>query len=151
MKKMSIMEILFVLFIVGAMSLVGNSVGFKNSIVQSIPGMLILIAMSMAGVSASRLIPGNIPSVAYIVVIGCILTYPSFPGAEVISGFIKNVSFLSLTTPILAYAGISIGKDLDALKKTGWRIVVVAIFVFIGTYLGSAIIAESTLRLTGQV
>src|SRR6056297_173549 len=151
MKKMSIMEILFVLFIVGAMSLVGNSVGFKNSIVQSIPGMLILIAMSMAGVSASRLIPGNIPSVAYIVVIGCILTYPSFPGAEVISGFIKNVSFLSLTTPILAYAGISIGKDLDALKKTGWRIVVVAIFVFIGTYLGSAIIAESTLTLTGQV
>jgi len=151
MKKMSIMEILFVLFIVGAMSLVGNYVGFKNSIVQSIPGMLILIAMSMAGVSASRLIPGNIPSVAYIVVIGCILTYPSFPGAEVISGFIKNVSFLSLTTPILAYAGISIGKDLDALKKTGWRIVVVAIFVFIGTYLGSAIIAESTLRLTGQV
>ena len=151
MKKMSIMEILFVLFIVGAMSLVGNSVGFKNSIVQSIPGMLILIAMSMAGVSASRLIPGNIPSVAYIVVIGCILTYPSFPGAEVISGFIKNVSFLSLTTPILAYAGISISKDLDALKKTGWRIVVVATFVFIGTYLGSAIIAESTLRLTGQV
>lgn len=60
------------------MSLVGNYVGFKNSIVQSIPGILILIAMSMAGVSASRLIPANIPGVAYIVVIGCILTYPSF-------------------------------------------------------------------------
>lgn len=149
--KLKVHEILFVLVIVAAMSLVANLVGFKNGIVESLPGMALLVGISMAGVLASRTLPGNIPSVAYIVLIGCIITYPAFPGAAALSALIKKVSFLSLTTPILAYAGIAIGKDLGALKKTGWRIVVVAIFVFIGTYIGSAVIAELVLRATGQV
>lgn len=149
--KMKVHEILFVLVIVAAMSLVANLVGFKNGIAESIPGMAILVAIAMGGVVASRVLPGNIPSVAYIVLIGCIITYPSFPGAAALSALIKKVSFLSLTTPILAYAGISIGKDLGALKKTGWRIVVVAIFVFVGTYIGSAVIAEFILRTMGLV
>ena len=59
--------------------------------------------------------------------------------------------FLALATPILAYAGIYTGKNLDALKQTGWRIVVLAIFVMIGTYVGSAVIAEIILRLLGQI
>lgn len=149
--KMKVNEVLFVLLIVAAMSLIANLVGFKNGIVESLPGMAILIAMAIAGVIASRVIPGNIPSVAYIVLIGCMVTYPSFPGADILNALIKKVSFLSLTAPILAYAGISIGKDLDALKKTGWRIVVVAIVVFIGTYMGSALIAEFILKSMGQV
>lgn len=151
MTKFKVHEILFVLLIVAAMSLVGNLVGFSNSIPESIPGMVVLLAIAMAGVIASRVIPGNIPSVAYIVLLGCIVTYPSFPGSEILNAMIKKVSFLSLTSPILAYAGISIGKDLGALKKTGWRIVVVAIVVFIGTYIGSALIAELTLRAMGQI
>jgi len=151
MTKFKIHEVLFILVIVAIMSLIANFIGFKNDIISSIPGMIILIAISIAGVAAARFIPGNIPSVAYIVLFGCIVTYPSFPGADVLNALIKKVSFLSLTTPILAYAGVSIGKDLGALKKTGWRIVVVAIFVFIGTYIGSACIAEIILRATGQV
>lgn len=149
--KMKVHEILFVLILVAAMSLVANLVGFKNGIVESLPGMAILVAISIAGVVAAKVIPGKIPSVAYIVLIGCIITYPTFPGAATLNALIKKVSFLSLTTPILAYAGVSIGKDLGALKKTGWRIVVVAIFVFIGTYIGSAVIAEMVLRATGQI
>jgi len=50
-----------------------------------------------------------------------------------------------------SYAGIYTGKNLDSLKKTGWRIVILALFVMIGTYVGSAIIAEIILRLLGQI
>lgn len=50
-----------------------------------------------------------------------------------------------------SYAGIYTGKNLDSLKKTGWRIVILALFVMIGTYIGSAIIAEIILRLLGQI
>ena len=43
------------------------------------------------------------------------------------------------------------GKDLDSFKKNGLKIVIVAIFVFIGTYLASAVIAHLVLKLTGQI
>jgi putative effector of murein hydrolase LrgA (UPF0299 family) len=51
----------------------------------------------------------------------------------------------------LAYAGVAIGKDLDDFAKSGWRIVVVACVVFIGTYIGSAIIAQAILKYLGQI
>lgn len=63
----------------------------------------------------------------------------------------EKVSFLALATPILAYADIYTVKNLDALKKTGWRIVVLALFVMMGTYIVSAVIAEVILRLMRQI
>ncbi|HIT03733.1 MAG TPA: DUF340 domain-containing protein, partial [Candidatus Caccocola faecipullorum] len=39
------------------------------------------------------------------------------------------------------------GKDIDALKSQGWKIVVVGLFVFVGTFIGSAVIAEVVLRM----
>jgi hypothetical protein len=148
---MKISETIAVLVIVAIMSLVGNLVGFHNGIIESLPGMIFLLALCVAGVIIRNVVPGNIPSVAWIVLIGCIVTYPGFPGSAQLSAWVGKVSFLSLTTPILAYAGLSIGKDLDMLKKTGWRIVVVAIFVFVGTYIGSALIAQGVLSATGQL
>ncbi|GKT29738.1 hypothetical protein ADUPG1_001261, partial [Aduncisulcus paluster] len=58
---------------------------------------------------------------------------------------------LALTSPILAYAGVSIGKDLDTFKKSGWRIVIVSIFVMVSTYIGSAAIAQSVLKFMGDI
>lgn len=61
------------------------------------------------------------------------------------NGFIEAVSavdFLSLTTPILAFAGVSVADRLIDLSKTSWKIAVTAIFVFIGTYVGSALLAQ---------
>ena len=127
---MKIKDTLIVLFIVGAMSLVANAIGTKYTIVEAIPGLLFLIFLAIAGVILAKYLPGRIPAVAYIVTLGCILTYPTMPGSDVINEAVKKVGFLQLCTPILAYAGIAIGKDLDAFAKSGWRFVVVACVVF---------------------
>ena len=105
----------------------------------------------MAGIILSEIIPFKLPSVAYIVTLSTILTIPGVPGSELVSYYTSKVNFLALTTPILAYAGIYTGENLDSLKKTGWRIVVLAIFVILGTYLGSAIIANIILKAIGQI
>ena len=148
---MNFANIAYITFLTAAMSLVANLVGYKNGIVDSIPGMLILIAICLLGVAMAKYMPGGLPSVAYIVVIGCIITYPEFPGAKVMNAYIAKVNFLALTTPILAYAGIGIGKDMDAFLKSGWRIFIVACVVFFGTFIGSAIIAEIILKMLGQI
>lgn len=148
---MKLLESLYVLILVGALTLVGNMVGPNIGIIDAIPGMVILILIAMAGILAAKYLPGGIPAVAYVVTIGCIVTYPTFPGAVIMSKYIAKVNFLALCTPILAYAGIAIGRDLDALRKMGWRIIVVSCVVFIGTYIGSAMIAEAILKMTGQI
>lgn len=141
----------FILLIIGFLSLVGNLVGAKHNMIEALPGMLLLIAICLGGIGLSKIIPIKIPAVAYIVTLGCILTYPGFPASQVISKYIAKVNFLALTTPILAYVGISIGKDLDTFKKSGWRIIVLSCVIFIGTYLGSAIIAQLILKSIGQI
>jgi hypothetical protein len=148
---MSFFNILYITLLTAVLTLVANLVGYKNGIVESIPGMLLLIAICLAGVVMARFMPGKLPAVAYIVVIGCIVTYPDFPGAKMMNAYIAKVNFLALTTPILAYAGIGIGKDMDAFLKSGWRILIVACAVFLGTFIGSAIIAEIILKTMGQI
>lgn len=139
------------LLIMGCMALIGNRVGFSHSIITAFPGMLIFVFIAMAGIIVARLIPGKIPSVAFMVLIGCILTIPGVPTADFIFNFTKHVNFLSMTTPILAFMGLAVGKDLDSFKKTGWRLVVVSVFVFMGTYFGSAMIAHIILKVIGQI
>ncbi|MDY6296034.1 MAG: DUF340 domain-containing protein [Schwartzia succinivorans] len=148
---MKMTETLEALVVCGIMSLVANVVGTKFAFVEAIPGMLILIALAFVGIWLGKVIPGGIPGVAYVVTIGCILTYPALPTAAFINAAVSKVGFLQLCTPILAYAGIAICKDLDVFAKSSWRIIAVSCVVFIGTYIGSAIIAQVILKFIGQI
>lgn len=63
---------------------------------------------------------------------------------------ISAVDFLSITTPILTYAGISVADRLVDLRKTSWKVAIVAVFVFMGTYIGSALLSQFGLFITGN-
>lgn len=136
--------------------LVGNWVGAKGyasgaaaaAFVESIPGLLVLLGIIAGGVLVAHVIPWKgLPAVAYIVTLGCIVTIPGFPCSEVFTAYVSKISFIGLCTPILAYAGLAVGKDIDTLKTQGWKIVVVGLVVFVGTFIGSAVIAEIVLRM----
>ena len=142
---------LLILIITGILTLVGNFVGFKVSPLEAMPGVLILITIAFVGILLSKIIPIKIPSVAYIVTLSTIVTIPGMPMAELISTYTAKVNFLALCTPILAYAGIYTGKNLDTLTKTGWKIFILVLFVMLGTYLGSAIFAQIILKMLGQI
>ncbi|WP_059173517.1 hypothetical protein [Bacillus sp. FJAT-27445] len=63
---------------------------------------------------------------------------------------IGAVDFLSITTPILTFAGISVVDQLVDLRKTSWKVAIVAVFVFTGTYIGSALLAQFGLIVSGK-
>lgn len=148
---MKFKEKIYILLITAAISVVANWVGPGISPLQGIPGVLILAAISIAGIAISDIMPGRIPAVAYIVTLATIVTIPAFPLSGFISYHTGNVDFTTLCTPILAYAGIYTGENLDNLKKTGPKIIVLAIFVILGTYIGSALIAQIILKMIGQI
>ncbi|MGI6357672.1 MAG: DUF340 domain-containing protein [Bacillota bacterium] len=142
----------FRVFIVTAViTLVGNYIGYDIDPIGAIPGMLILLAIVVVGYLASRYSPVKLPSIAYISALAIIVSIPGVPGAETVIKYTGDIQFLALCTPILAYAGISIGKDLDGFRRQGLKIVMTALLTFIGTYVGSAIIAQVVLSLTGVI
>ena len=100
----------------------------------------------------NKVSPKTLQAIAYISFIAILITIPGVsPIADYAIEQIGKIGLLPLCTPIRAYAGISIGKDVDTFKKQGFAIVVVAIFTFAGTFLGSTIIAQIILKMTGVI
>ena len=115
-------------------------------------GIGVLLVIILGGVIVYKLIYKltgwkGLPTVAYICTLGTIVTIPGLlPCADFVGKAASKVSFLGTCTPILAYAGLAVGKDIEMFKKLGWKIVVVGLVVFVGTFVGSAVIAELVLR-----
>lgn len=149
--KTNLMNWLSTLSIVGVLSLLSNWIGYDVMPLESLPGVIILISIAIIGLILHSLIHLNVPSIAYIGIIALVLTIPGIPGSNFIVEYTEKVNLLALTTPVLAYAGISIGNSWLDFAKLGWKTIVVGIVVLIGTYLGSAVIAEIVLRIQGVI
>ena len=147
----NIQEWTLLLVIFGFTALLGNWAGYDILPLSAIPGMIVLILICLAGFILRELIPINFPSIAYISLIGVLVSMPWMPGSERIVEWTSQVELLALATPILAYAGIAIGRSWTDFMKLGWRSIVVASLVMLGTFLGSALIAEIILRFQGII
>lgn len=145
----NVLEWFLVLVITGTLILIGNSVGSGTSLIASIPGMIILVVISVIGLTLSKLIPGNIPAICYISVIGIAIAVPASPISAFVVEATKDIQLLSIVTPILAYTGVSIGKSWAEFKKIGWRGVVVTLLVMFGTFFVSAACAQMLMGFQG--
>jgi len=148
---MKLVETALVLLIMGVMTIAGNTIGYHFPLTESIIGYLIMMAITLLGIVFAKFIPIKLPMVFWISVIAILSTSSISPYAKVITEYTSKVDFLALTTPILAYAGLSIGKDLAVFKKMSWRIVVVALAVYTGTFICATAVAEVMLRLEGII
>lgn len=147
-----ILQQLKLLIIVGIIILIGQSIGYGINIVEAIPGMIIVVAIAQLALIIKKLLPKvKFPAFAWATLISLLLSMPFMPTAQWFLGITSNVNFLGTTTPILAFAGLSVGNKLDVLKKMSWKIVIVAFCVFIGTFFGSAIISQIVLKIQGII
>ena len=150
--KIDLVDHAVALVIVLVIALIGNRIGPEIPIAAAIPGMLILFVMTMIGLLLTKLAPFYLPSIAWISAVAIVLTLPWTPGSAWILGHVQEVNVLALATPVLAYAGLAITKhEFVTFKHSGWKIIIVACLVFIGTYLGSALVADVVLRMQGLI
>lgn len=151
-QNISLKEHALLLVVVLAIALIGNFVGPDIPILAAIPGMLILYVITMIGLVITKYAPFYLPSIAWISLIAILATLPWIPGSEWLVARLENVDFLALATPVLAYAGLAITRsEVGTFRRSGWKIVIVALLVFIGTYVGSAAIAHLVLAMQGQI
>lgn len=121
---------------------------------QTFVGLLVLWALAFLGILISDLtkkIPvgfiRNFPVLGWVSLVSLIFCLIFNFFVQVIGA----VDFLSITTPVLAFAGISVADHLVDLSKTSWRVAIVAVFVFIGIYLGCAVVSQIGLWMTGAI
>ena len=115
----------------------------------ALASMFVIVILGCLADELMRKIHISLPKILYISLFTMLLSIPGFsPIAEWMQVNYAKIGVLPLCTPILAYAGISIGKDMDSFKKQGLGIVLTSLMAFAGTYIGSAIIAEVLLKLT---
>lgn len=147
----NIQEWTMVFAIVGVITLVGNWIGYEVMPMQALPGMIVLIVISVIGLFLGEVIPWKVPAVVYISLLAIIASMPNVPGSAYVVQWTSEVNLLALTTPVLAYAGIAIGRSWADFAKIGWKSIIVGTLVLLGTYLGSAVIAEMILRFQGII
>lgn len=141
------------LCVIGLLTLIGNWIGYGVSPIEALPGIAIIVFVSVFGMWVSKVIPIKIesPTVVWISVIGLLITAPILPINQWIAQVTSKINFMATTTPVLAYAGLSIGKDIKLFKNLGWRIVVVSLFVLTGTFVLATLFAQIVLKLNGTI
>ena len=130
-------------------TVIGNYIGYKHPIADSLIGMFILSLITLVGVWMERYLPLNISSIIYISVMGIILAFPGMPTSEFVSYYVSKIELLSIVTVFLAYVGIGMGKSWNEFKALGLRAIIVTVLVIASTYLGAAVVAHIVLVMTG--
>ncbi len=139
------------MILVGLLILIGQFVGLSVSPIDALPGVFFIVILAMVSLVLKDFFPLRLPAFAWATFIAFVLTLPMLPTSEFIMRYVTKVNFLATTTPILAFAGISVGNRIQILKKISWKLVVVSLFVFVGTFFGSAIIAHLLLKAQGTI
>jgi hypothetical protein len=123
-------------------TLLGNWINYKTALQAAVVGMIGIVLVAVVSELIGRAVPVKIPMVCWVAVVGMLATVPIGPWAAPIAELTGKVNFMALTTPILAFAGLSIAKDIPAFRQLGWRIVVTSLLASSGTFLFAAIIAQ---------
>ncbi|OTP90187.1 hypothetical protein B6D19_08465 [Gilliamella apicola] len=149
---MKILETIFVLILVAIIMAAGNSVGYKIDIISSLEALAVLVVISIVGFLLSKL-PGlkKFPVILWVSIVAAVASSPIFPYHKELVAITDQVSLLAVCTPVLAYAGLAIGKDLALFKNISWRIIPVSLAVFSGTFIFAALIAQVTLHWEGVI
>lgn len=125
----------------------GSSLGLG----KACAGMLAIIAICVLALKIKELIPWKIPAFAWASLLALLLTTPWSPVQGVLLDITAQISAGTVGTVILAVAGISIGTKLDDIKKLSWKMILIAVVVFCGTFFGSALIAQTILSFQGII
>lgn len=147
---MRYIEWLFLLVIGACGTGLANFIGYDVGFMESLPGLAVLVIISMLAVVCTKVIPLKLPIVAYCAIIGLLAACPLSPVRTFVIDAAAKINFTAPFT-MGAYAGLAIGDQLKTFVKQGPKILLVGLLVMTGTFLGSCIWDSLILKLTGAI
>ena len=148
---MRYIEWLFLLVIGVCGTGLANFIGYDVGFMESLPGLAVLVIISMLAVVCTKVIPLKLPIVACCAIIGLLAACPLSPVRTFVIDAAAKINFTAPFTMVGAYAGLAIGDQLKTFVKQGPKILLVGLLVMTGTFLGSCIWDSLILKLTGAI
>lgn len=143
-------DTIFILVTTAVLVLVANVMGYGGNLQTDFIGAFLLCAIAALGVFIAKLpLFNKLPIVFWVSITAVVLSIPDVPGSAWIVEQTKHINFLATTTPILAYAGLALGKEIEGFKQLSWRIVPVCLAVAAGSFICATLMAELMLHLEG--
>ena len=138
--------------IAGLLVLITQKVGLGMPVLDAVPGMIIIILVADIALIIRDLFPKSIfPAFGWVTILGFLFSMPYNPLSVKFMEYTDKVNFMAITTPLLAFAGLSVGNKIDELKKMSWKIVLISIIVFVTIFFACALIAQTVLKLRGDI
>ena len=144
-------EWIFTLALAGLGMMTANWIGFDVAFSQSLPGVLVLLGISLVAIFLAWLIPLKLPTVAYCSIVGLLCACPLSPAADFVIQSVNQINFTAPLTMVGAFAGMSISNQIRQFVKQGWKLIIISILVMTGTFFGSLCIAQAVLQLTNAI
>ncbi|MEG0584453.1 MAG: hypothetical protein RR476_07785 [Cetobacterium sp.] len=139
-----------ILILCGMLVLLCQKVGLGTSIIESIPGMVMIFAVALIALTIKEVFPKSIfPAFGWVTILGFALSIPYNPLSGPFMYYTNKINFMAITTPLLAFAGISVGNKIEELKSMSWKIALISVIVFISIFFACALIAEAVMKLRG--
>ncbi|MEM9705206.1 MAG: hypothetical protein AAF850_03925 [Pseudomonadota bacterium] len=123
--------------------------GVENLLTVAI-GLSLLGIFVVAGFVLTWITGEKLPPLFWVSMVALAAGFPGVPGSAWVIDKIQAISFIATITPVLAFAALGIrADDVSSFRQNGLKIAVVAIFVFLGTFIGSALIAQLAIMVSG--
>ena len=149
-------EYLIDIFWLGMLSLavaLGQTVGLKMSFINTLPMALAITVVCMLSIVLKNVLPKKVelPTFAWAMILGLLISMGNTPVSRWIMAESGNLQFISTTTPILAFVGLSMVNQISELKKLSWRVVLISVFVFTFLFFICAGVAHLVMKVQGLI
>lgn len=125
----------------GAAGFLLNALGTGSALPVDVTGVLILLALTAVALVLAKLVPA-VPSSIWVLALATIASATFLPIGPFIASTTQHINVLFAGLPMIALIGMSLGRDVKALRSLSWKIVIVALMTFTASFLAAAIIAQ---------
>jgi hypothetical protein len=138
--------VLFVYLTAGFLGLLLNYLGTGAFRPQQVLGTLALMVLTGIAGGLARLVPA-IPASVWVLAIATLVSAPFSPLAPVLLDWVDGLDVMLFGLLQLALIGLSLGRDVEAIKKLSWKVVVIALITLTSSFLAAAVLAQTVLHL----
>jgi hypothetical protein len=130
----------------GFMGLVLNYLGTGDFHPGQILGTLALIVLAGIAGQLARLIPA-VPASVWVLAIATLVSAPFSPVAGTLVNWADGLDVMLFGLPQLALIGLSLGRDIEAIRKLSWKVVVIALLTLTSSFLVASLLAQTVVHL----
>lgn len=137
---------LFVYASAGGLGLLLNAIGTGAFEPRQLLGTVFLLALTALSFQMARWLPA-IPASVWVLGLATIISAPFMPFSTALTGLVDGMDVMLFGLLQLALIGLSLGRDVKAVKQLSWRVVVIALITLTSSFVVAAVLAQTVLHL----